>query len=61
MSVKFSAEIRENLRQGDHDVIVVNYTTETGETKRAVAAILRQDVAAEFLKLINGTDESHLE
>lgn len=54
MSVRFRAEIRPTLKQGDHDVVMITYTTETGETKRISTAILPEKIAAEFVELING-------
>lgn len=61
MSVKFNAELRTDLRQGDHVPVKVEYTDENGATKRVTAAILPEPVAVEFVKLINGTAETHSE
>ncbi len=59
MPVKFRAEIKPTLRQGDHDVIHLFYTDENGADRRVSSVILREDIAADFVKTINGTDESH--
>lgn len=54
MSVRFRAEIRPTLKSGDHDVIMITYQTETGETKRVGTTILPEKIAAQFVELING-------
>lgn len=54
MSVRFRAEIRPTLKQGDHDVVMVTYVNEIGERKRISTAILPEKIAAEFVELING-------
>lgn len=54
---RFRAEIRPELKQGDHDVVVMTYRTDTGEDRRIGTSILPEKIAAEFIAHMNG--ESH--
>lgn len=54
MSVRFRAEIRPTLKQGDHDFVVITYTNEIGETKRISTAMLPERLAVQFVELISG-------